>query len=169
MFCIKKSCFLVIGVPKYEISTLYIINHANMCRTGKKVRHFQASLSIRVISRSKSKKCDFSHLNKKYTSDFLYFVVFYHNSSWQPSGVSWDTGKWIYLNRLENHILADFNVKNLTISKLPLLVNYLWPIPWWYTIGFISTLWTHGASLHFVKVVNFTLFKPKTWIALPRP
>ena len=108
----------------------------------------------------KSKKCDFSHLNKKYTSDFLYFVVFYHISSWQPSGVSWDTGKWIYLNRLENHILADFNVKNLRISKLPLLVNYLWPIPWWYTIGFISTLWTHGASLHFVKVVNFTLFKP---------
>ena len=135
----------------------------------KKVRHFQASLSIRVISRSKSKKCNFSHLNKKYTSDFLYFVVFYHISSWQPSGVSWDTGKWIYLNRLENHILADFNVKNLTISKLPLLVNYLWPIPWWYTIGFISTLWTHGASLHFVKVVNFTVFKPKTRIALSRP
>ena len=125
MFCIKKSCFLVIGVPKYVISPLYLIFHANIFRAGKKVWHSKASFAITVISRSKSKKGDFSHLNKKYTSDFVYFVVFYHISSWQPSGVSWDTGKWIYLNRLENHILADFNVKNLTISKLSLLVNYL--------------------------------------------
>ena len=94
MFWIKKSYFLVVGAPKYTISTLDIIFHAKISRTGKKVRYFKASFAITVISRSKSKKSDFSHLNKKSTSDIVYFVIFNHIFSWQPSGVRgvWGNG-----------------------------------------------------------------------------
>ena len=80
MFWIKKSYFLVIGAPKYAISTLCIIFYAYISRTGKKVRHFKASFATTVISKSKWKKYDFSHfsnLNKKDTSDFVYFVFFF--------------------------------------------------------------------------------------------
>ena len=128
MFWIKKSYFLVIGAPKYAISTLYIIFYANISRTGKKVRHFKASFAITVISRSKSKKSDFSHfshLKKKRTSDFVYFVFFYHIPSWQPSGVRGVWGEWFFFGHLESYILADFTVKTLAISKVSLLGNYL--------------------------------------------
>ena len=128
MFWIKKSYFLVIGAPKYTISTLDIIFHAKISRTGKKVRHFKASFVITVISRSKSKKCDFSHfshLNKKRTSDFVYFVFFYHIPSWQPSEIRGVWGEWFFFGHLESYILADFTVKTLAISKVSLLGNYL--------------------------------------------
>ena len=128
MFWIKKSYFLVIGAPKYAISTLDIIFHAKISRTGKKVRHFKASFAITVISKSKSKKCDFSHfshLNKKDTSDFVYFVFFYHIPSWQPSEIRGVWGEWFFLGHKESYILADFTVKTLAISKLSLLGNYL--------------------------------------------
>ena len=128
MFWIKKPYFLVIGAPKYTISTLDIIFHAKISRTGKKVRHFKASFPITVISRSKSKKSDFSHfshLNKKRTSDFVYFVFFYHMPSWQPSGVRGVWGEWFLSATKKSYILADFTVKTFAISKVSLLGNYL--------------------------------------------
>ena len=128
MFWIKKSYFLVIGAPKYAISTLCIIFYANISRTGKKVRHFKASFATTVISKSKWKKCDFSHfshLNKKGTSDFVYFVFFYHIPSWQPSGVRGVWGEWFLSATKKSYILADFTVKTFAILKVSLLGNYL--------------------------------------------
>ena len=128
MFWIKKSYFLVIGAPKYAISTLCIIFYAYISRTGKKVRHFKASFATTVISKSKWKKCDFSHfshLNRKGTSDFVYFVFFYHIPSWQPSGVRGVWGEWFLSATKKSYILADFTVKTFAISKVSLLGNYL--------------------------------------------
>ena len=38
-------------------------------------------------------------------------------------------GNGLFFDGSENHILADFGVKNFMISKISFLVNYLWSIP----------------------------------------
>ena len=81
-------------------------------KEGKKVSQFQAFLVATVISGLLPKKWVFWPKHKNATPDFTYFTVFYHTSSYKPSGVRGKTGKWIYLERLENHILVDFKEKN---------------------------------------------------------
>ena len=38
-------------------------------------------------------------------------------------------GNGLFFDGSENHILADFGMKNFVISKISFLVNYLWSIP----------------------------------------
>ena len=81
-------------------------------KEGKKVSQFQAFLVATVISGLWPKKWVFCPKHKNATPDFTYFVVFYHISSWEPSGERGETGKWIYFECTQNHILVDFNEKN---------------------------------------------------------
>ena len=38
-------------------------------------------------------------------------------------------GNGLFFDGSENHILADFGMKNFAISKISFCVNYLWSIP----------------------------------------
>ena len=86
-------------------------------KEGKKVSQFQAFLVATVISGLWPKKWVFCPKHKNATPDFTYFVVFYHISSWEPSGVRGETGKWIYFERPKNHILVEFQREKLTDFK----------------------------------------------------
>ena len=58
----------------------------------------------------------------------------------------------------EIHFLAIFDMKNFSISKICLHVNYLLPRPYWSTIENIFTLQTYGATEHFVYGVKNLIF-----------
>ena len=148
---------------KYFVSKILIFMAWNQTHVGRSL----------IPSKAKNLKNAISPISLKKTEKvpqilfILYFyIILFNCNHLEPGG--WG-GNGFHWNGFTIHILADFTVKNLVISKIHLLVNHPWPITQWSTISFISTMYTHGASQHCVKVVKFTVFRPKTQMALPRP
>ena len=81
------------------------------------------------LSKSKFWNRNFGQTNKNGAPDFGYFHDFYQNFLKKVSGAGGEWGHWIFFVGSENHILADFYVKNFANSKISFPVNYLWPIP----------------------------------------
>ena len=55
--------------------------------------------------------------------------IFIQTFERKPQELGGSGGNGVFFDGSENHILADFGVKNFVISKISFLVNYLWPIP----------------------------------------
>ena len=105
---LRNSCFRQKINKLYDLRvTSYSVGPFSSCLTqkcskeGKKVSQFQAFLVATVISGLWPKKWVFCPKHKNATPDFTYFVIFYHISSWEPSGVRGRQGNGFILNTLK--------------------------------------------------------------------